>query len=238
MTRNNRRRRDSGRDGSATDAPGAASARATAGTRPGGRGEVRIIGGCWRGRRLQFPRAPSLRPTPDRVRETLFNWLQFEIAGRRCLDLFAGSGVLGFEALSRGASAVVFVDDDPAAVAAIRASLQRFASDRACVEPVDAFSFLARGCAGTPFDIVFLDPPYEARCLGRACAALEAGRWLAPGAFVYLEDDAARGVPCVPPGWTLLRSRKAGEVGYHLARRGEDTVAHSTTTAEPDGVSA
>lgn len=238
MPRNNRKERSAGRG--VNEAPTAAAASLRGSASPpgeGGRGEVRIIGGCWRGRRLQFPRTPSLRPTPDRIRETLFNWLQFEIAGRRCLDLFAGSGALGFEALSRGAAAVVFVERDPAAVGAIRTSLQRFGSDRAQVEPVDSFSFLAGGCAGTPFDVAFLDPPYDAHCLGRACAALEAGRWLAPGAFVYLEDAVAWGAPPLPPGWTLLRSRKAGEVGYHLARRGDVTGAPSTTT-EPDGVSA
>ena len=239
MPRNNRRVRSTGRGGNETLTAAAASLRGSAAPPGGGgRGEVRIIGGCWRGRRLQFPRTQSLRPTPDRIRETLFNWLQFEIAGRRCLDLFAGSGALGFEALSRGAAAVVFVEHDPAAAGAIRTSVQRLGSDLARVEAMDSFSFLARGCAGTPFDVAFLDPPYHADCLGRACAALESGRWLAPGAFVYLEDDAARGVPRLPPGWTLLRSRKAGEVGYHLAQRGEGTGAPSTTTAEPDGVSA
>jgi 16S rRNA (guanine966-N2)-methyltransferase len=187
-------------------------------TRQWGPGEVRIIGGEWRGRKLHFPQAGTLRPTPDRVRETLFNWLQFELPGRRCLDLFAGSGALGLEALSRGAAAVQFVERDPAAARAIGEALRTFGTDRGRVEQQDAFAFL-RARAAAPFDIVFLDPPYTERWLGKACAALEAGGWLKPEAFVYLEDAASHGAPDLPQGWTLLRSKKAGDVGYHLARR-------------------
>jgi len=189
---------------------------------PGGRGEVRIIGGEWRGRKLHFPQAGSLRPTPDRVRETLFNWLQFELAGKHCLDLFAGSGALGFEALSRGVAAVQFVERDPAAARAIGDALRTFGSERGRVAQQDAFAFL-RGKPATPYDIVFLDPPYAEHWLGRACAELEGGGWLKPGAFVYLEDAVSHGAPELPEGWDLLRSKKAGDVGYHLARR------HNTT---------
>lgn len=189
-------------------------------TAPAGhRGEVRIIGGAWRGRKLQFPSAETLRPTPDRVRETLFNWLQFDVPGRRCLDLFAGSGALGFEALSRGAAEVVFVERDPRVAAAIGAALRVLRCDRGQVATQDAFTYL-RQAVPRPFDLVFLDPPYDERWLERACTTLESGGWLAPGAWVYLEDTAARGAPTLPEGWTLLRSRKAGDVGYHLARRG------------------
>lgn len=191
-------------------------------TLPGGRGEVRIIGGVWRGRKLQFPHTGLLRPTPDRVRETLFNWLQFELAGRRCLDLFAGSGALGFEALSRGAAAVQFVEPEPAAARAIGAALRTFGTDRGQVEQQDAFAYLC-GKPVAPYDIVFLDPPYAERWLARSCAALEQGAWLKPGAWVYLEDAAAHGAPDLPPRWKLLRSKKAGDVGYHLAR------LHNTT---------
>jgi 16S rRNA (guanine966-N2)-methyltransferase len=185
-------------------------------------GEVRIIGGEWRGRKLHFPQTGSLRPTPDRVRETLFNWLQFELAGKRCLDLFAGSGALGFEALSRGVAAVQFVEPDPAAARAIGEALRIFATDRGRVVQQDAFVFL-RTRPEAPYGIVFLDPPYAERWLPRACAALEEGGWLEPDAFIYLEDAASHGAPSLPEGWDLLRSKKAGDVGYHLARRHHKT---------------
>jgi 16S rRNA (guanine966-N2)-methyltransferase len=187
----------------------------------GCRFQVRIIGGEWRGRKLNFPPSAGLRPTPDRVRETVFNWLQFELAGARCLDLFAGSGALGFEALSRGAAEVVFVERDPASAQAIGDTLTRFQCDRGRVEQADALAWLERGApASRPFDIVFLDPPYDEARLPVLVEKLELGRWLAPGAWIYLEDAAARGEPRLPPGWTLLRSKRAGDVGYHLARRG------------------
>jgi 16S rRNA (guanine966-N2)-methyltransferase len=184
-----------------------------------GRGEIRIIGGEWRGRKLHFPHSPTLRPTPDRVRETLFNWLQFEIAGKRCLDLFAGSGALGFEALSRGAKEVVFVERDPVVMAAIRSGLDTLRCDRGRLDARDAFDYLSRPPTGS-FDVVFLDPPYAERWLVRACEALERGGWLAPHSWIYLEDEASRGTPGVPAAWTIVRSKRAGDVGYHLARRG------------------
>jgi 16S rRNA (guanine966-N2)-methyltransferase len=188
--------------------------------RADGPGEVRIVGGAWRGRKLRFPVAAGLRPTPDRVRETLFNWLQFEIPGTHCLDLFAGSGALGLEALSRGASSVTFVEADAKAAGALQAALHQFGgAGRATVESGDAFALLARPPPAA-FDVVFLDPPYDRRWLGRACEALEQGGWLAPGAWIYLEDAASHGEPALPPGWTLHRSKRAGDVGYHLARRG------------------
>jgi 16S rRNA (guanine966-N2)-methyltransferase len=222
MPRNNRTgpRRNTG-VAAATTAP-TKGPTVSAATLPRGRGEVRIIGGDWRGRKLHFPQTSSLRPSPDRVRETLFNWLQFELPGSRCLDLFAGSGALGLEALSRGAAAAQFVESDPAAARAIEEALQTFGTDRGLVARQDAFAFL-RGRPTAPYGIVFVDPPYAERWLVRACAALEEGGWLKPGAFVYLEDAAAEGPPTLPQGWILLRSKKAGDVGYHLARR------HNTT---------
>ncbi|TPW17985.1 MAG: methyltransferase, partial [Halothiobacillaceae bacterium] len=121
------------------------------------RNSLRIIGGTWRSRRLEFPTVEQLRPTPDRVRETLFNWLQHRIGGARCLDLFAGSGALGFEALSRGANEVVFVEIDPAAVQALRANAQRLQADNAQIIHEEALRYLAK--PADPFDIIFLDPP-------------------------------------------------------------------------------
>jgi 16S rRNA (guanine966-N2)-methyltransferase len=182
-----------------------------------GRSQVRIIGGEWRGRKIHFPSLPTLRPTPDRVRETVFNWLQPHIVGSRCLDLFAGSGALGFEALSRGAREVVFVETDAQAVAHVAGMLQTLGCDRGHAMRADALGYLAQ--APEPFDIVFLDPPFADRALTRICAALESRGRLQPGALVYLEDAASAGVPELPDGWMMLRSKRAGEVGYHLARR-------------------
>lgn len=180
---------------------------------------LRIIGGEWRGRRIRFPPVQAIRPTPDRVRETLFNWLQDVMPGSRCLDLYAGSGALGLEALSRGASEVVFVDVEPAVVRHLDAILRELACDpgRRRVVRADAGAFLAQ--PGTPFDMIFLDPPFAAPVLPELCRRIEAGGWLKGGGFAYLEAPAASGAPELPAGWTLLRSKRAGEVGYHLARR-------------------
>ena len=182
---------------------------------PGLRNELRIIGGEWRGRRVQFPSLPGLRPSPDRVRETLFNWLAPVIEGARCLDLFAGSGALGLEAASRGAASVVLVDHDPRVRAALEASLTRLGGD---VEIVcdDAFAWLARGEGS--FDIVFVDPPFGEGLATCACRRLAASGRLAPGARIYVECEAGAGAPELPAGWSLLRSRHAGRVGYHLAQ--------------------
>jgi 16S rRNA (guanine966-N2)-methyltransferase len=183
----------------------------------GGRLLLRIIGGEWRGRKIHFPPVEAIRPTPDRVRETIFNWLQADTPGSCCLDLFAGSGALGLEALSRGARRVVFVDVDPAVTRHLSDTLATLKCDRADVVRSDA----ARYLAGTaePFDIVFLDPPYASRALVDTCRMIDQGGWLRRGGLVYVEDAAAAGPPELPAGWTLLRSKRAGEVGYHLARR-------------------
>ena len=222
MPRNNRPETPrTGRFAKATNGPEGGPPTRRAAAPAGGRFEVRIIGGEWRGRKLHFPPSAGLRPTPDRVRETVFNWLQFELAGARCLDLFAGSGALGFEALSRGAGAVVFVERDPVAARAIGDMLARLRCDRGRMEQVDALAWLERGPpASKPFDIVFLDPPYAEAWLPVLAEKLERGGWLAPRAWLYLEDAAARGEPALPSSWTLHRSKRAGDVGYHLARRG------------------
>jgi 16S rRNA (guanine966-N2)-methyltransferase len=164
------------------------------GARSGKRqGAVRIIGGRWRSRRLQVPPGTDVRPTPDRVRETLFNWLEGSIAGARCLDLFAGTGALGLEALSRGAREVVFVERDPALAEHV---LQR--------------------PAGAPFDIVFLDPPYEVP-LEPLLALLPA--WLAPGAVVYLERHRGQAWPDLAGFGRLRKRSRAGRVSFGLAAR-------------------
>jgi 16S rRNA (guanine966-N2)-methyltransferase len=183
----------------------------------GGRNSVRIIGGGWRGRRVNFPDLPGLRPTPDRVRETLFNWLQHAVAGARCLDLFAGSGALGLEALSRGAKQVVFVEQAVAASRSLQEQLIRLGGEgRGQVVEMGAARYLRS--AAEPFDIVFMDPPFGRGALAEYVPSLDEGRWLAPGALVYRENEKGEGVPVLPAHWELLKSKSAGEVGYHLAR--------------------
>ena len=192
--------------------------------RGGHTNRIRIIGGQWRSRRLEFPDAPGLRPTPDRVRETLFNWLAPVLPGARCLDVFAGSGALGIEALSRGAAEVVFVEHDPAAVRALRDNLARLKAEGGRVERVEALTWLRQ--PGTPFEIVFLDPPFDADLLEPVCAALETGGWLTATAWIYLEAEAGW-QPALPVGWTLHREKTAGMVAYRLARREIQTQPHA-----------
>ena len=177
--------------------------------------ELRIIGGEWRRRRIHFPRRPGIRPTPDRVRETLFNWLAPVVEGSRCLDLFAGSGALGLEALSRGAATATFIESDRLSAEGLRETISRLAPDRAVVLQADALRWLE----GPPqrFDVVFLDPPFGSGLAAEALRKLDSGGWLSPAAYVYLEAPAKDGVPALPTGWTLHRSGKAGAVGYHLA---------------------
>ena len=178
----------------------------------GYRDEFRIIAGEWRSRKLRFPPLPGIRPSPDRVRETLFNWLRERSEGAQCLDLFAGSGALGLEALSRGASQVVFVDQEREAVEAIRAHLKLLHAEGGEVLQAEALSWLASN--PQPFGLVFLDPPFDADLVPEVCARLVRG-WLKPGAWVYIEHRADR-VPGLPPIWRVLRESRAGQVGFRL----------------------
>lgn len=176
-------------------------------------GRVRIIGGSLRGSRLDVPERPGLRPTADRVRETLFNWLQPVLPGARCLDAFAGSGALALEAASRGAASVVALERDPALATALRAAVVRLKASAVDVQVADALAWLAR----TPerrFDVVFLDPPFAGQLWDAALAAVVP--WLAPGARVYVESapEAALAVP----DWELLREGTTREVRYALYR--------------------
>jgi 16S rRNA (guanine966-N2)-methyltransferase len=178
-------------------------------------GRIRIIGGSLRQSRLDVPDMPGLRPTPDRVRETLFNWLQPVIGGARCLDLYAGTGALGIEALSRGAAVATFVERDPKLGAALKANLARLKVQAAVVGD-DAARWLKAG--GKPFDVVFMDPPFADHLWDAAAAALEAHGWLAPSAWIYVE--APTGVtPAMPEAWQLHRQGHAGGVTYTLYRR-------------------
>jgi 16S rRNA (guanine966-N2)-methyltransferase len=179
---------------------------------------LRIIAGQWRGRKFRFPPL-GIRPTPDRVRETLFNWLQPRIAGSRCLDLFAGSGALGLEALSRGALEVTFVEQQRPAAHAIELLLTQWQAHGGRVRHAEAGGYLAREPPAQPFDIVFLDPPYGSPALS-ACARRLDARWLAADARIYLERARRDPLPALPADWCELRSGRAGEVGYHLFAAG------------------
>lgn len=182
-------------------------------------GSVRIIAGEWRGRRIEVASGAEIRPTPDRVRETLFNWLAPVLPGMHCLDLYAGTGVLGIEALSRGAAESWFVEQDAEAAQALELVLSRFGGpgqDKGRVLRADARRWLA-GPVPRSFDLVFLDPPYAENELGNLCTLLARG-WLAPHAWVYLETSRRHALPALPPGWQLHREREAGEVRYALAR--------------------
>lgn len=183
-------------------------------------GKVRIIGGEWRGRKLTVP-AAGVRPTPDRVRETLFNWLAAVLPGAQCLDLFAGSGALGFEALSRGASYVLMVDKSRDIVSHLKEQLQQFGGKHADVFQAklpEDFAMLSRAPT-KQFDVVFLDPPYQANLLLPLCFYLEENGWLADPAYVYLESDKAVLQDALPAGWALIKEKKAGQVGYYLVKR-------------------
>ena len=180
---------------------------------------IRIIGGSLRGRRLRFADVPDIRPTPDRVRETLFNWLGPRVHAARCLDLFAGSGVLGLEALSRGAASTVFVEQNAVAARALTTLIAEWNVQGARIERGEALRFLATGgadAAAKPIDIVFLDPPFAAGLLAQAASLLEQHGWLAPEALIYVEASARDALPPLPAHWQLSRAKRAGEVGYHL----------------------
>ncbi len=180
-------------------------------------GRLRIIGGAWRGRRLAVADQPGLRPTPDRVRETIFNWLAPLIEGSRCLDLFAGSGALGFEAASRGASQVVMIERAACVFQVLRTNLDPLDAERRIrIFHADALEWL-RMTPAEPFDLVFLDPPFNADLLAPSCLVLQRGGWLNPGARIYLETASRQGFPVLPAGWKLIRDRQAGQVRYGLA---------------------
>jgi len=183
-----------------------------------GRQQLRIIGGRWRGRRLSFADVPGLRPSGDRIRETLFNWLQPVLGGARCLDLFAGSGALGLEAASRGAGEVILVEQARPAAAMLTDNIRLLdAAGLVSVRNLDASRYLESTPA--PFDIVFLDPPFASDLLEPTCIRLEQGGWLTANPRIYLETDRKRGMPALPANWSILRQQAAGQVCYALATR-------------------
>ena len=178
-------------------------------------GRLRIVAGNWRSRLLEIADVEGLRPTSERIRESLFNWLSPRIAGARCLDLFAGTGALGIEALSRGAAQVVFVEKSGKAVATLTRNVQTLEASAAVVHHGDAKDFL-RDAADSQFDIVFLDPPFAADMLGDLCRLLNETSVLARGALVYIEEDRSRTEVELPDGWQVMKSKQAGNVRYSL----------------------
>ena len=188
------------------------------------RGAVRIIAGRWRRRLLPVAAAGRLRPTPDRVRETLFSWLGAEVGGARCLDLFAGTGALGLEAASRGAKAVVMVERERGAASALEGSARALGADNVEVVCADALAWSPP--PGERFDIVFLDPPYSGPAPEAALARLDRLDALAARCLVYLETDREPAGIELPAGWRILRTRRAGRVRYHLASRHPTQAGH------------
>jgi len=179
-------------------------------------GEVRIIGGQWRSRKLRFPAIPGLRPTPDSVRETLFNWLAPIIEGANCLDLFAGSGALSFEALSRGAANVTIVDQAPAVIRYLREQLEILKATNATIcqakVPYDKFS------TQQPFDIIFLDPPFQKNLIKPTCEWLIQQNLLAKQAHLYIESESNLTPLPIPHNWEILKNKTAGQVNYYLIK--------------------
>ena len=182
--------------------------------------QLRLIGGQWRGRKIAFHAAPGLRPTPDRVRETLFNWLMYDVPGGRCLDLFAGSGALGFEAASRGAKQVVMVDSNAATTRQLQQQVDALQAESIYVVAQTAEEYLQ----GKPevFDVVFLDPPFGQQLLEPAMVRLAQG-WLHAESVLYIETEKTLPemtiAASLPEGYSIVRSKTAGDVGYRLARR-------------------
>lgn len=171
---------------------------------------LRIIGGEWRSRKLRFADVPGLRPTPDRVRETLFNWLQMQVPGARCLDLFAGSGALGLEALSRGAREVVMVEKHPAAARALRDNIALLGAQNAVLANDDAFRYLQRETQG--FDLIFLDPPFRKNLLEPVLEILFAKALLNSGGMIYLEQETEADIDFSRFHLQVHRETQAGQV--------------------------
>lgn len=181
--------------------------------------QLRIIGGRWRGRRISFPEVTGLRPSGDRIRETLFNWLQMDIHDAVCLDLFAGSGVLGFEALSRGAAHVTFVDQQAEVIKHLHEVAENLSVNNARIfhETVPSTS-LQKKLGAKKYTIVFMDPPFNKDLVASTCAWLVETELLAPNALIYIEAERTLDPLPLPENWEAIKSKTAGQVGYHLIR--------------------
>lgn len=180
--------------------------------------KVRIIAGKWRSRQLRFADIPGLRPTGDRIRETLFNWLAPDIAGARCLDLFCGSGALCFEALSRGAAHCLAMEQNPKAIACLNESKNLLDANGLEIAQTDSLKQL-RTPPETPFDIVFVDPPFDLNLINQVCNLLEENQWIAKGGLVYCELPAQCSDFAPPANWQVLRNKVGGGVNYILFSR-------------------
>ena len=182
-------------------------------------GKCRIIGGKWRGRIINFDPAEGLRPTTDRIRETVFNWLQPYIYQCRCLDAFAGSGVLGFEALSRGAQHATFIENNRKTVNRLKDNVRILALENASVFQQDVMSWLQSAQAGIAdsdkFDLVFLDPPFDSDLLQKSSRLLDSSGCLAEDAIIYVEHNIETPIE-LPENWLVLKEKKAGQVAYRL----------------------
>ncbi len=178
---------------------------------------VSIIAGQWRGTKLHVANVNGLRPTSSRIRETLFNWLQNDIRGSHCLDLFAGSGALGLEAASRGAATVTLVDKHPQLCQQLQETVEHLKANQVSIVRQDALRFLKNNT--TAYNLVFLDPPFQAQLLKPCCHALEDNGWLTSHAKIYIETYKYTLLDDLPGNWRQLRSKVAGEVAYHLLQR-------------------
>ena len=179
--------------------------------------KLTINGGKWRSRVLKFPNTPGLRPTPARVRETLFNWLQHDIVGKNCLDLYAGSGALGFEAASRGANIVVQIEQNALVANALIENKTLLAADSITVIQQDVATFL--NSHPKPYDLVFLDPPFAKNLIAQTCVLLEQRGWLSETAKIYIESERQLQLTGLPDNWRCLKQKQAGEVSYQLFER-------------------
>lgn len=176
--------------------------------------KIKIIGGNWRSRQIEVLDAQGLRPTPNRVRETLFNWLQGDIFNAHCLDLFAGSGALSFEAASRGAKSVIQIENNANVCQVLKANAEKLSATQIQIMQTDALTFLAQS-PEKPFEIVFIDPPFGLDLVTQSCALLQKNHWLIPYAKIYIETEIALKLD-LPENWQLLKDKKAGEVAYRL----------------------
>jgi 16S rRNA (guanine966-N2)-methyltransferase len=181
-------------------------------------GRLRIVAGNWRSRLLDIADVPGLRPTSERIRETLFNWLAPRINAARCLDLFAGTGALGLEALSRGARNAIFVERSAEAVRTLKENIKALGADGAVVLQMDALDYL-QGKHPERFDLVFLDPPFASDMLDELCRLLDERELLAKDARVYIEQNRSNPEPKLPGGWQVLKNKTAGNVRYMLVRQ-------------------
>jgi len=186
--------------------------------------EIRIIAGKWRGRKIQFPTVTGLRPTPNRIRETLFNWLAPYIHDARCLDLFTGSGALGFESLSRGAAYVLCLEKNREAAEMLRKNAERLNVDTMEIQEKDALVWLTKPSqpslnSNTPFDIIFVDPPYALKALSKCFALLENQTWFKINTLIYFESNVSIELLTLPTTWEILKKKKAGSVYYYLTQK-------------------